>query len=57
MIVDEKLELLRRHHVSQAAKHWFDDELFRGLLRIRGMESATRYAEAFICRKLTLVAG
>jgi LmbE family N-acetylglucosaminyl deacetylase len=55
--VDEKLELIRRHHASQSGKHWFDDELFRGLLRIRGMEAATRYAEAFTCRKLSLVAA
>ena len=53
-LVDEKLRLLREHHASQAGKHWFDDELFRGLLRLRGMESATRYAEAFTCRKLVL---
>ena len=56
-IVDEKLELLRKHHASQADKHWFDDELFRGLLRLRGVESASRYAEAFTCRKLALSAG
>jgi LmbE family N-acetylglucosaminyl deacetylase len=55
-IVDEKLALLRAHHASQAAKHWFDEELFRGLMRIRGMESATRYAEAFTARKLTVLA-
>jgi LmbE family N-acetylglucosaminyl deacetylase len=53
-LVDEKLRLLRDHYVSQHDKHWFDEELFRGLLRIRGMESASRYAEAFICRKLPL---
>ena len=53
--VDEKLRLLREHHASQSGKHWFDDEVFRGLLRLRGMESATRYAEAFTCRKLNLV--
>ena len=53
-IVDEKLELLHRHFASQADKHWFDDELFRGLLRLRGMECATRYAEAFTGRKLRL---
>ena len=53
-LVDEKLRLVREHHASQAGKHWFDDELFRGLLRLRGMESATRYAEAFTCRKLSL---
>jgi LmbE family N-acetylglucosaminyl deacetylase len=54
-LVDEKLRLLTEHYGSQADKHWFDEELFRGLMRIRGMESATRYAEAFTCRKLRLV--
>jgi LmbE family N-acetylglucosaminyl deacetylase len=54
-LVDEKLGLLRQYHGSQSGKHWFDDELFRGLMRLRGMESATRYAEAFTCRKLSLV--
>jgi LmbE family N-acetylglucosaminyl deacetylase len=54
-LVDRKLRLLREHFPSQADKHWFDDELFRSLLRLRGMESATRYAEAFVCRKLTLM--
>ncbi len=53
-VVAEKLRLLHAHFASQAAKHWFDDELFRGLLRVRGMEAAGRYAEAFTCRKLRL---
>jgi LmbE family N-acetylglucosaminyl deacetylase len=53
-LVEEKLRLLRECYPSQHGKHWFDDELFRGLLRLRGMESVTRYAEAFICRKLRL---
>jgi LmbE family N-acetylglucosaminyl deacetylase len=56
-IVDEKLRLLREHFPSQAGRHWFDDELFRGLMRVRGMESAGRYAEAFTCRKLVLRTG
>jgi LmbE family N-acetylglucosaminyl deacetylase len=56
-LVEQKLGLLRDHHRSQAGKHWFDDELFRGFMRIRGMESATRYAEAFTCRKLPLRLG
>ena len=55
-VVADKLRLLGEHFASQSGKHWFDDELFRGLMRIRGMESATRYAEAFTCRKLTLLA-
>jgi LmbE family N-acetylglucosaminyl deacetylase len=54
-VVEEKLRILREHYPSQRGKHWFDDELFRGLMRLRGMESATRYAEAFTGRKLTLV--
>lgn len=55
-IVEAKLTLLRRHFCSQRSKHWFDDDVFRGLMRIRGVESAspTRFAEAFTCRKLTL---
>ena len=53
--VEEKLRILRDHFASQHSKHWFDDELFRGLMRLRGMESASRYAEAFTCRKLTLL--
>ena len=53
-IVDQKVSLLASHFRSQAGKHWFEDELFRSLLRIRGMESASRYAEAFTCRKLRL---
>ncbi len=52
--VEEKLRLIRDAYSSQAGKHWFDDELLRALLRLRGMEGATRYAEAFTCRKLVL---
>jgi LmbE family N-acetylglucosaminyl deacetylase len=55
-VVEEKLRLLRVHFHSQSSKHWFDDELFLGLMRLRGMEarSPSRFAEAFTCRKLTL---
>jgi LmbE family N-acetylglucosaminyl deacetylase len=53
-LVEDKLRLLHHHFPSQRGKHWFDDEVFRGLLRLRGMESACAYAEAFTCRKLTL---
>jgi LmbE family N-acetylglucosaminyl deacetylase len=55
--VAEKVRLIGEHYPSQAQKHWFDEELLRSLLRIRGMESATRYAEAFTCRKLNLALG
>jgi len=47
-----KTSLLERHFASQRGKHWFDEDLFRSLMRIRGMESGTRYAEGFYGRKL-----
>lgn len=53
-VVAEKLRLIAGSFPSQKDKHWFDDELFRSLLRLRGMEAAARYAEAFTCRKLRL---
>ncbi len=55
-VAAEKLELLRTHFSTQSGKHWFDDEVFRGLMRLRGMEgrSPTGYAEAFSCRKLVV---
>jgi LmbE family N-acetylglucosaminyl deacetylase len=51
-----KCELIQRHFVSQRSRHWFDPELFLGLMRIRGMEcrSPSGYAEAFHARKLVL---
>ena len=52
----EKTRLLMRHYASQRDKHWFDEELFLGLLRVRGMEarSPSGYAEGYTCRKLVL---
>lgn len=47
-----KLDLLLRHFPSQHAKPWYDRETFGALLRLRGVEAATRYAEAFHCDKL-----
>jgi LmbE family N-acetylglucosaminyl deacetylase len=53
-IVDQKIDLLLTHFATQKSKHWFDDETFRALMRLRGLESNTRYAEAFIARKLVI---
>jgi LmbE family N-acetylglucosaminyl deacetylase len=55
----EKLRLLHESFPSQRDKQWFDEDLFRGLMRIRGMEAATPsgLAEAFTCRKLRLALG
>ena len=51
-----KIEHLMTHFASQVPKRWFKEDLFSGLLRLRGMEcnSPTSYAEAFYCRKAVL---
>jgi LmbE family N-acetylglucosaminyl deacetylase len=36
---------------TQRNKHWFSEETFRGLARLRGMECGRKYAEAFHGRK------
>ncbi|MGH6708426.1 MAG: PIG-L deacetylase family protein [Bradyrhizobium sp.] len=55
--IRRKIDLLMAHFGSQRSKQWFDDETFRGLARIRGMEcrAPERYAEAFFGRKLALI--
>ena len=42
-----KVDLLNKHYPSQARHDWWDDEMFLGLMRIRGMECRSRYAEGF----------
>jgi LmbE family N-acetylglucosaminyl deacetylase len=56
-VAREKVRLVVEAFESQAAKHWFDEQLFLGLMRVRGMEgrSPSGYAEAFTCRKLSLL--
>jgi LmbE family N-acetylglucosaminyl deacetylase len=39
---------------SQKDKHWFTADTFLSVLRLRGVESATAFAEAFYCRKMLL---
>jgi len=49
-----KAELLHASFPSQKGRDWWDDEVFLGLARLRGMECRARYAEAFDCTKATL---
>jgi LmbE family N-acetylglucosaminyl deacetylase len=51
-----KIEHLMTYFDTQASKRWFQEELFTGLLRLRGMEcnSPTAHAEAFYSRKAVL---
>jgi LmbE family N-acetylglucosaminyl deacetylase len=46
-----KVELLHASFPSQKDRDWWDDEVFLGLARLRGMECRSRYAEAFRCQK------
>lgn len=50
--IDAKKEILMDSFKTQQNKQWFDDNLFTSLLRIRGMECTSEYAEAFYCRKM-----
>jgi len=52
--VQKKTATLLKCFESQKEKDWFEEELFRSILRMRGMEvhSESKYAEAFYCRKI-----
>ena len=56
-IARRKVELLHESFPSQKARDWWDDEVFLGLARLRGMECRSRYAEAFDCSKASLMIG
>src|ERR1700678_2766520 len=50
-----KVELLHKCFPSQRGRDWWDDEVFLGLARLRGMECRTRFAEGFRCTKSVIV--
>ena len=54
--VRAKVQHLMEHFPSQRGRRWFTEDLFRGLMRVRGMEcnSPSGYAEAFYSRKLAV---
>ena len=49
-----KVELLHKCFPSQRRRDWWDDEVFLGLARLRGMECRAPYAEAFHCAKAVI---
>ena len=55
-IYRDKVRYIMETFQSQRSKHWFCDDTFLALMRLRGMEcnSPSGYAEAFYCRKLVL---
>lgn len=52
----KKVELIMNVFRSQRQKHWFTEDTFLSILRLRAIEtgSAGRYAEAFYSRKMLL---
>lgn len=49
-----KVDLLRTAYPSQVHRDWWDDETFFGLMRLRGVECRSPYAEGFVVRKAVL---
>lgn len=49
-----KIDLLHTHFPSQHGRTWWGGDTVRAIARLRGIESATRFAEAFHCRKIVL---
>jgi LmbE family N-acetylglucosaminyl deacetylase len=52
-----KVKLLNAHYRTQVDRDWWDDELFLGLMRVRGMEARAPYAEGFFAGKVLLDLG
>lgn len=52
----KKVRYLMDGFATQRPKHWFTEETFLALMRLRGMEcvAPSGYAEAFYCRKLVV---
>jgi LmbE family N-acetylglucosaminyl deacetylase len=53
-IAKRKVALLDQHFGSQVGRDWWDDETFLGLMRLRGIECRSRYAEAFSADKIVI---
>jgi len=51
-----KVDGILTHFPSQHRRAWFDADMFRGLLRLRGMEANApgRFAEGFYGTKVVL---
>ena len=55
-VAQRKVDAIMSTFVTQRTRHWFTEDLFMAMMRLRGMEanSPTRFAEAFTCRKAVL---
>jgi LmbE family N-acetylglucosaminyl deacetylase len=53
-VVRAKTELVCKAFQTQRNKHWFSEDTFLSLMRLRGIECAAKYAEAFHGRKIVV---
>jgi LmbE family N-acetylglucosaminyl deacetylase len=55
-IVSKKMQFLQKAFASQREKHWFDEDVFKGLMRLRGVEARSpgKFAEGFHAYKIAL---
>jgi len=55
-ICHKKTQYILNSFKTQAEKHWFTEDTFLSVLRLRGIESNApgKYAEAFFCRKMVI---
>jgi LmbE family N-acetylglucosaminyl deacetylase len=53
---ERKIDALMNHFPSQRERAWFDPDVFRAVLRLRGMEANAphRFAEGFYARKVVV---
>jgi LmbE family N-acetylglucosaminyl deacetylase len=54
-VARRKVDLLHQCFPSQRGRDWWDDEVFLGMARLRGMECRAPYAEAFTCAKSVIL--
>jgi LmbE family N-acetylglucosaminyl deacetylase len=47
-----KASMLMKYFPSQHSRSWFNEDLFLSIMRVRGMECQSEYAEAFYGRKM-----
>lgn len=50
--IKKRNEIVLKVFKSQASKQWLHEDIFTSLPRLRGMESVTKFAEAFYARKI-----
>lgn len=51
-VCERKTKYLSQVFQSQGTRHWFSEDTFLALMRLRGVECASKYAEAFHGRKV-----